>query len=61
MFSIVDLTKYLQANAIDFFVLDAMPFSDNSSVSSSRTHSDITFYVFSKDRERALTMLKSYE
>ena len=57
MFSIVDLTKYLQANAIDFFVLDALPFSDNSSVSSSRTNSDIIFYVFSKDRERALALL----
>lgn len=59
MFSIADLTKYLQANAIDFFALDALPFSEDSSFSSSRRNSDIPFYVFSKDRERALVLLKS--
>ena len=57
MFSIADLTKYLQANAIDFFVLDALPFSETGSISSSRRNNDITFYVFNRDRERAWAML----
>lgn len=54
---ITEVAIELLNNDIDFFVLDGQPLSKNYSKTASQ-NSGINFYVFPKDRERAISWIK---
>lgn len=57
---VVNLINLLHESKIDFFVLNGLSLARLSSESTSCMDEGIDFYVFSKDREKALTLLKEH-
>jgi hypothetical protein len=56
--SVVNLTNFMNANGIGFFVFKGQTVAQYYSMPKSRTSGDIDFYVFSEDRERAKKLLE---
>ena len=56
--AVVILSNLLHENRIDFFVVNGLSLARLDSGSTSCMDDGIDFYVFSKDREKALTLLK---
>ena len=60
IFALDILSNLLHENKIDFIVLNGLSLARLDSGSTSCMDDGIDFYVFSKDREKALTLLKEY-
>lgn len=56
--TVVKLTKFMNDNNIDFFVFKGQTVARYYPTPESRTSGDIDFYVFSKERNRALSLLQ---
>lgn len=58
--AVVILSNLLHENRIDFFVLNGLSLARLEIGSTWSMDDGINFYVFSKDREKALTLLKEH-
>lgn len=60
MVAVVNLSNLLHENKIDFFALNGLSLARLDFGSTWSMDDGINFYVFSKDREKALTLLKEH-